>query len=70
MAIAINVRGEPAPTLSPSADRVALIDSLRAAALCGVIVYNFVGMVGGFLARAAPATAAAGRVRASSGSRR
>ena len=36
-------------TMAPVSERIDIIDSLRAAALCGVIVYNIVAMVGGFL---------------------
>lgn len=53
--------------LTPATDRVHLIDGLRAAALCGVILYNIVAMVGAFLAddllaKAGPADLAASGV--------
>ncbi|BBC73989.1 conserved hypothetical protein [Altererythrobacter sp. B11] len=37
--------------MTPVVDRIHLIDSLRAAALCGVILFNIVAMVAGFLSR-------------------
>lgn len=35
----------------PNVDRIGVVDSLRGAALCGVIVFNIVAMVGGFLGK-------------------
>ncbi|WP_213981920.1 DUF418 domain-containing protein [Sphingomonas sp. dw_22] len=40
-----------APGMAPVADRIHVIDSLRAAALCGVILFNIVAMVAGFLSQ-------------------
>ncbi len=38
-----------AAAMAPVADRIPVIDSLRAVALCGVILFNIVAMVAGFL---------------------
>ena len=37
--------------MGPTVDRIGVVDSLRGAALCGVIVFNIVAMVGGFLGK-------------------
>jgi uncharacterized protein len=37
--------------IGPTVDRIGVVDSLRGAALCGVIVFNIVAMVGGFLGK-------------------
>lgn len=44
----VSTTAQPA-AMTPVADRIDIIDSLRAAGLCGVIIFNIVAMVGGFL---------------------